>query len=267
MKTPQYYNLHSHTYRCGHAEGEDEEYLLHAKEAGFTEIGYADHVMLPGISQPGIRGEYEQVPEYVRSLNALKEKYRGDMGVHIGFEAEWLGDDFAPYYRELLDSGMVSFLLLGQHAYCENGSLHWYARLPHGVSLRRYRSDLIAGMDSGLFLYVCHPDTFVRWHGVWDEETRQTTIDICKAAVRNDIPLEINMSFGRINLAKIQQPDCLEYPCPMFWDIAAEMGVKCVFGVDAHDPNDYQTTPYEHFLAFAKAHHLNLLSESPLKKK
>ena len=37
------YNYHTHTERCFHAKGSDEEFVLAAIEAGFNEIGFADH--------------------------------------------------------------------------------------------------------------------------------------------------------------------------------------------------------------------------------
>ena len=33
-------NYHTHTYRCGHAIGTDEEYVLAAIEKGFKENGF-----------------------------------------------------------------------------------------------------------------------------------------------------------------------------------------------------------------------------------
>ncbi len=265
MPLHQTFNLHSHTSRCGHASGTDEDYLLHARDAGFTELGFSDHVMLPGVSQIGIRANCDVLPEYVRSINELKDKYRDEMKIHVGFEAEWLGEEFAWYYRDLLTTGRISYLLLGQHCFHKGGALIWYATLPHGESIKRYTKDLIAGMDSGLFLYVCHPDTFLRWHGEFDDEARQACIDICLAAKRNNIPLEINLSVGRFAFDRLTKPGSLEYPCAMFWDIASVVGVTCVFGVDAHNPADYQTTPYDYYMQFAEDHHLKLLRESPLK--
>ena len=40
-------NYHTHTARCGHAEGTDEEYVLAAIERGFDEMGFSDHVPWP----------------------------------------------------------------------------------------------------------------------------------------------------------------------------------------------------------------------------
>ena len=40
-------NLHTHTVRCGHAVGTDEEYVLAAIAAGFTKLGFSDHNPFP----------------------------------------------------------------------------------------------------------------------------------------------------------------------------------------------------------------------------
>ena len=73
-------NYHTHTKRCGHAFGEDEEYVLEALGQGMVELGFSDHIMLPGFSQPSIRGEYSLwAQDYFKSINYLKEKYKDRM--------------------------------------------------------------------------------------------------------------------------------------------------------------------------------------------
>ena len=39
MKT----NYHTHTTRCHHATGSDEEFVLSAIKGGYQEIGFSDH--------------------------------------------------------------------------------------------------------------------------------------------------------------------------------------------------------------------------------
>ena len=68
-------NYHTHTIRCGHASGEDEEFILAAIALGFTELGFTDHIMLPDRQQIGIRGDYSLLDDYIDSLNALKEPF------------------------------------------------------------------------------------------------------------------------------------------------------------------------------------------------
>ena len=91
-------NYHTHTIRCGHASGEDEEFVLEAIALGFTELGFTDHIMLPDHPQIGIRGDYSLLDDYVNSLNKLKEKYKDRITIHIGFEAEAMKEYF-PYYK------------------------------------------------------------------------------------------------------------------------------------------------------------------------
>ncbi len=37
------YNYHTHTSRCGHAGGSDEEYVQAAIKAGYQILGFSDH--------------------------------------------------------------------------------------------------------------------------------------------------------------------------------------------------------------------------------
>ena len=69
-------NYHTHTARCGHAEGTDEEYVLAAIERGFDELGFSDHVPWPyknGYVHPTVRMHISQMPEYLASVRALAE--------------------------------------------------------------------------------------------------------------------------------------------------------------------------------------------------
>ena len=36
-------NYHTHTTRCGHAEGTEEEYILTALRCGYKVLGFSDH--------------------------------------------------------------------------------------------------------------------------------------------------------------------------------------------------------------------------------
>ena len=96
-------NYHTHTYRCGHAVGEDEDYILEAIGLGMQTIGFSDHVMLEGVSQPGVRGDFEFSEDYFFSINFLKEKFKERINVLLGYEAEAFPDYF-DYYKELFNA-------------------------------------------------------------------------------------------------------------------------------------------------------------------
>ena len=150
------YNFHSHTKRCGHAHGEDEEYIVRAIEEGFDFYGVSDHVMFPTLNQPGIRGGFEKDFEnYISSIRMLISKNQKQIDLHLGMEAEYY-EAFHHYYVDLLKNDL-EYLILGQHFYFVNSQmLESYSR--HAYSARLYANDLMRGMKSGLFLYVAHPD-------------------------------------------------------------------------------------------------------------
>lgn len=264
MKEFQRFNLHSHTARCGHAIGTDEEYVLAAIEAGFETMGFSDHVFLPGANQPGMRGSYEQLDDYLNSVGDLQRKYQDKIRIFKGFEAEWLGEKFAPYYRELLETGKIDYLLQGQHCFYDE-RFYWYGDyFDRTKDSLAYVQDLVEGMESGLFLYVAHPDLFMLWHGGFDTAAYEIARIICEKSLELDIPLEINMAPSRRYKAGKTQLAGLPYPNKRFWEIAAKMGVSCVFGVDAHRPSDYAVSDYSFFKKFAADLGLKLVN--PLDK-
>ena len=52
------YIFHSHTFRCHHAVKDIEDYVTAAIKNGYKKYGVSDHVFLPGIHHPYMRGDY-----------------------------------------------------------------------------------------------------------------------------------------------------------------------------------------------------------------
>ena len=44
-------NFHTHTYRCGHANGSEEDMICAAMKMGIEELGLSEHVPLPHYRQ------------------------------------------------------------------------------------------------------------------------------------------------------------------------------------------------------------------------
>lgn len=83
----------------------------------------------------------------------------------------------------------------------------------------------LAGIDTGKYLYLAHPDLFL-FNGdeaVLDREYRR----FCREVKKRNIPLEINF----LGLMEERW-----YPNEKFWKIAGEEGNTAVFGCDAHTP-------------------------------
>ena len=82
-------NYHTHTTRCGHAEGTEEEYILTALRCGFKVLGFSDHTPW-AYATPGfvsrIRMLPSQLDDYVLTLRGLREKYADKLHIRIGLE-------------------------------------------------------------------------------------------------------------------------------------------------------------------------------------
>ncbi len=262
---PLDYCYHTHTKRCGHAKGEDEEYVKKALEGGYQVLGFSDHIMLPGHSQAGMRGDYALEAGYFSSIHALQKKYQGRIAIHLGYEAEWYGEAFAGHYHDLLTKQGLEYMILGQHCFLQDGQLVFYGNLPDKQeATRRYASDLIAGIKSQDFLYVAHPDLFLSWHEQWDLKAEEASRAIIAAALDAGIPLEVNMGNSRWG-ANLIPGGGLEvtYPNPRFWEMAQEAGAKTIVGVDAHAPDQLTASPFDWLRAFLAKERLTPLTRLP----
>ena len=71
-------NYHTHTARCYHASGKDEEYVKAAIKAGIKELGFSDHTPWHYDSsfKATMRMPESQLDDYIESIRYLKEKYK-----------------------------------------------------------------------------------------------------------------------------------------------------------------------------------------------
>ena len=242
------YCYHSHTTRCGHAEGSDEEYVIKAIELGIKRLGFSDHVFLPsGYSQKGIRGNYEDLENYLESVAFLKEKYKNSIEILVGFEAEYY-PEMEDYYRWLLDE-KIDYLIIGQHCYLKDNQFQWYFRKDSPIEdVVHYVDDVIKGLKTGLFKYLAHPDTFMHAYNRWDEDLERESRRLLKCCEELNIPIELNICGMRRNYYDEVN---YSYPNKHFFSLVKEYNVKVVMGIDAHDPSHYNQSDVDRAISFA----------------
>ena len=249
------YCYHTHTTRCGHAVGEDEEYVKKAIEFGIKRLGFSDHVFYPeGYEQPGIRGSIKQLDDYINSIKYLKEKYKDKIDIKIGFEAEF-SRKFVDFYRFLLQE-KVDYLIMGQHCYEADGSLHWYTRQDSPIEdIKKYVDDVIEGLRIGLFKYLAHPDLFMMSQGSWNEDLERESRRLLKACEELEIPVELNLcGMRRRNYNEVNY----SYPNINFYNLVKDYKIKVVLGFDVHNPEHFFDDSYARALDFAKRAGLNI---------
>ena len=90
----QDFNYHSHTYRCMHSDQDmsDEDYIKDYIKMGFKKVAITDHCPEKNLidTRPKMRMLYEQREEYLQSIRNLKEKYKNQIEIKVGYEVEYL---------------------------------------------------------------------------------------------------------------------------------------------------------------------------------
>ena len=227
------YCLHSHTFRCGHAKGDIEDYVVEAIKHGITKYGVSDHVFLPGVHQPGTRGDFSLLNDYIENYHLSKTRHFQEIEMYLGFECEY-SDRFLDYYRSLLKDKGFDYLICGQHmGFDNNGKTVFYFYHPEldlNECLLKYKEDLIKAMRCGLFLYIAHPDLLFANATEITPIYRQITKEIIDEAIKNDAVFEINIHGFVRNKGKY-----IDYPCEYFWKEVAKTNIKVVLGGDYHE--------------------------------
>ena len=223
------HNYHTHTTRCNHASGTDREYVEQAIAGGMKTLGFSDHApyLFPDGQYPSEhRMKVDELFEYTESVRSLAKEYEKDIRILCGFELEYYPD----YHAEemaFLRQVEPDYLILGQHFLGNEYSLITSSRGLAGndLGLIAYVSQTIAGLATGDFLYLAHPD--LAGYAFSPQTMEQEYRRLCEAAKKFGIPLEINLLGIRGNR---------HYPSERFFRIAAEVGNEILLGADAHNP-------------------------------
>ncbi len=220
-------NLHTHTTRCGHASGSEREYIERAIAAGITTLGFSDHAPMPfkGDYYSGFRVKREELPEYIETLSALREEYKRDIHLLIGFEVEYYPALFRDFL-EFIAPYPVDYLIMGQHFLDNEQNAHYTGSgTADEALLAKYVDQVSEGLATGLFTFLAHPDVmrFTGDESVYEKHMRR----LCENARSLDVPLEIN-GLGLWNNR--------HYPSDRFFRIAGEVGNQIIYSLDAHQP-------------------------------
>lgn len=224
-------NYHTHTARCHHATGADEEYVKYAIAEGVKVLGFSDHA--PMLYGGGYESYYKMLPrelsEYVSSVSELRRRYSDKIKLHIGLETE--------YYPSLWESSLdlwarypIEYLILGQHFVGEEtDSVPDPSPRPSDDKSRliKYVDRVITAIDTARITYVAHPDLLNYTGGdmgfYYDEMGR-----LIDAMIARGMPVEYNL-LGMVGRRS--------YPRREFFEEAARRGASVILGCDAHEPN------------------------------
>lgn len=228
-------NYHTHTYRCKHAGGTEEDYTLAAIENDVKILGFSDHGPFPNVDY-GLRMEYSELTDYIHEIDRLKEVYSDKITLYKGLEIEYFKKHIN-YYEDLLTKEGLDYLVLGQHQYILEDGTHkniyfadnteWYLEYANAIS---------EALATGYFKILAHPDLCMKNSLPWDYNCDKTFDIILNSVSKYGTILEFNANGIRRGVS--DYPDGKRYPYPheKLWQRLKGTDIKVTVGSDCHNP-------------------------------
>ena len=213
--------FHIHTKRCGHASGEDREYIEEAIRLGAPRIVFTDHAPFPGNPFRN-RMPIEELSEYTESLHSLKKEYEGKIEILVGLECEYL-PGFRTYYEELKGNPGLDLLILGQHFYEKKDGIYNFTDSDRTGEYKGICEAVVSGIETGLFAVAAHPDRAFKRKKEFPESGEQECLSVIQAAGKKGVLLEQNYaSICRKRNFRLE-----------FWALVTDAS-NIIYGIDAH---------------------------------
>lgn len=233
------HNLHTHSYRCKHATGDVEDYARLLLERGGRTFGMADHTPLPDGRWADVRMGMEELEDYCAKTRGAKAKFP-ELEIHLGMECDYAPEYFSFYREELLGRHGLDYLIGAGHYFPLDGDWHnSFTQIKEARALRAYVTALCEMMESGLFLFIAHPDLFGCGYLHWNPELEAATEDLLDAAEETGAALELNAAGYGKHWRGHGELRPHPYPWEPFWERVAARGISTVISLDAHSPKDY----------------------------
>lgn len=230
----QNFNLHTHTARCGHAEGLDIQYIHSAMDAGIKLLGFSEHIPYVEMRLPNCRMFYEQKEEYLQSIRTLKEQFKDQIEIKVGYEIEFT-EDHLDYLKQMQKE--CDYMILGQHCKTIGYEYDCYCS---DEDVLFYTEQIEKALENNLVSVIAHPDYYMLGRRSLSKVCLEAAHRIARASIQYDIPLEINLNGFRYGKKAYRINEKLEmrypYPFKEFWQIVASYGCEVLYGWDAHTP-------------------------------
>ncbi|RRJ61658.1 histidinol-phosphatase HisJ family protein [Paenibacillus oralis] len=232
------FDLHTHHFRCGHADGNIRDYIEAGIAAGLSVIGISDHTPYFGSPEdrpfPRISMGKKEFAGYVDEVLKLKREYEGKIDVLLGIESDFF-PEHAEVYRNTLHQYPFDYVIGSVHSVGEVSIFNknrWKGLSPQEkIATKEAYYDLIRqSARSGMFQILGHIDAMKgNYPAFSDIPAAEAIDDTLKTIAESGVAIEINTS-GKTKLSGGW------YPADAILERALHFGVDVTFGSDAHIP-------------------------------
>lgn len=236
-ETSKTFDLHTHHYRCGHAEGKIEEYVKSAIDKELNIIGISDHSPFfyseKDQLHPGIAMKKSEFHDYIREVLTLKEKYKDQIEILLGIESDFFPQHIDLYRKQYKDHpfdyliGSVHFV----HGISVFDNSYW-EKLSHQDKIEHketYYQLIQQSAKSGLFHILGHIDVMKTNSLDFPDIPTDIIDETFKVISKHDVAIEINTSG--------EMKGCGAFPAIDLLERALHFNVDVTFGSDAHIPD------------------------------
>lgn len=225
-------DYHIHTPLCHHAVGDPIEYVRAARNAGLTEIGFADHNPMPEIFDDW-RMSTDDLPRYIEMVAAVGS---ADFPVRLGLECDFI-EGYESWIERLSEKASWDYLIGSVHYIAPGWDvdnpkyLSRFKQYPVDEIWALYWNHYVRCIESGLFDFVAHPDLPKKFGHRPSGDLRRYYEPAIDALAKAKLAFEINTAGLRKEVKEA-------YPALEFLQLAHEAGVAVVINSDAHAPEE-----------------------------
>ncbi|NOU80736.1 histidinol-phosphatase HisJ family protein [Paenibacillus sp. LMG 31459] len=233
------FDLHTHHFRCGHADGNIRDYIEAGITAGLDVIGISDHTPYFGSPSeqafPRIAMAKSELVHYVEEVLALQKEYEGRIDVLLGIESDYF-PEHAELYRKTLAAYPFDYVIGSVHSVDGNSIFNksrWKGLGPKQqlAAKAEYYRLIAESARSGMFQILGHIDAMKGNYPQFSEISAPREIDEALSTISEcGLAIEINTSGGTKLCGGW-------YPSDEILERALHFGVEVSFGSDAHKPS------------------------------
>ncbi len=222
-----YYESHSHTPLCMHADGWPTQYAQRAEQRGLRGLIVTCHNPMPNQFSSHVRMREDQFDEYVNLVETTRVQWQGRIDVRLGIEADYF-EGYEAYLEKQLQSADFHFVLGSVHPQiAEWRQQYWQDDLLEVQ--RTYFRHLAQSAETGLFDSLAHPDLIKNFTAKdWDLDAIMP--DICHALDRiaaTGVAMELNTSGVNKTISEMN-------PHPAILRQMRSRNIPVTVGADAH---------------------------------
>lgn len=236
----QDYNFHTHTFRCGHATGDEYDMAESAIANGFKVLGISEHIGYEGWETKTDRMSYDMMEGYFEAIEKLKEKYKGKLTIYTGLEFEYFvdQDDYYDYVKSRCD-----YMILGQHNNAKYGKD--LCMDCNDQDVIDYANNVVNAIEKGYTRYIAHPSYFMLPRMDFSVECEKAIEKIATTAKKYGAALECNLKGMSRGKRDFNGYSSYVYPHLKSWEIIREIDPMIVIGYDVHIPSFFKERHYE----------------------